>query len=57
MRSVEILEIFTLELDVFQRSESGKLGETKEGDNGVHEGMRCRGGVWITMKVDGESMG
>lgn len=57
MRSVEILEIFTLELDVFQRSESGKLGETEEGDNRVHEGMRCGGGVRITMKVDGESMG
>ena len=40
MRSVEILEIFSLELEVFQWNESGELGETEEGDNGVYEGMR-----------------
>jgi hypothetical protein len=40
VRSVEVLEVFSLELDVFQRDESGELGETEEGDNGVHEGMR-----------------
>ena len=57
MRSVEVLEIFALELDVFQWSEGGELGETEEGDNGVYEGMRCGGGVRITMEVDGESMG
>jgi hypothetical protein len=57
VRSVEILEIFALELDVFQWDESGELGETEEGDNGVHEGMRCGGGVRIAMDVDGESMG
>lgn len=57
MRSVEILEIFALELDVFQWSESGKLGETEEGDDGVYEGMRCGGGVRIAMDVDGESVG
>ena len=39
---VEVLEIFSLKLDVFQRSEGGKLGETEEGDDGVDEGMRCR---------------
>jgi hypothetical protein len=55
--SVEILEIFALELDVFQWNESGELGETEEGDDGVHEGMRCGGGVRIAMDVDGESMG
>ena len=57
MRSIEILEIFALELDVFQWGASGELGETEERDNGVHEGMRCGGGVWIAMDVDGESMG
>ena len=57
VRGVEVLEIFALELDVFQWGESGELGETEEGDDGVHEGMRCGGGVWIAMDVDGESMG
>lgn len=57
MGGVEVLEIFALELDVFQRGGSGELGEAEEGDDGVHEGMRCGGGVWITMDVDGESMG
>jgi len=57
VRSVEILEIFALELDVFQWNEGGELGETEEGDDGVHEGMRCGGGVWIAVDVDGESMG
>lgn len=57
MRSVEMLEIFALELDVFQWNESRELGETEEGDNGVHVGMRCGGGVRIAMDVDGESMG
>lgn len=57
MCSVEILEIFALELDVFQWSESRELGETEEGDNGVYEGMRCGGGVRIAMDVDGKSMG
>lgn len=57
MRSVEILEIVALELDVFHWSESGELGETEEGDNGMHEGMGCGGGVRIAMDVDGESMG
>ena len=57
MRGVEILEVFALELDVFQGGESGELREAEEGDNGVHEGMRCGGGVRITMDVDGKSMG
>jgi hypothetical protein len=57
VRSVEILEIVALELDVFHWSESGELGETEEGDNGMHEGMGCGGGVRIAMDVDGESMG
>jgi hypothetical protein len=57
VRSVEILEIFALELEVFQWSESGEFGETEEGDNGVHEGMGCGGGVRIAMDVDGESVG
>jgi hypothetical protein len=57
VRSVEILEIFALELDVFQWGESGESGETEEGDNGVHEGMRCGGGVRVAMGVDGESVG
>ena len=57
MRGVEILEVFALELDVFQGGESGELREAEEGDNGVHEGMRCGGGVRIAMDVDGESMG
>jgi hypothetical protein len=52
-----MLEIFALELDVFQWNESRELGETEEGDNGVHVGMRCGGGVRIAMDVDGESMG
>jgi hypothetical protein len=57
VRSVEILEIFALELDMFQWGESGELGEAEEGDDGVYEGMRCGGCVRIPMNVDGESMG
>jgi hypothetical protein len=40
VRSVEILEIFALELEVFQWNEGGESGETEERDNGVHERMR-----------------
>jgi hypothetical protein len=57
VRSVEMLEIFALELDVFRWGESGELGEAEKGDDGVYEGMRCRGGVRITMDVDEESIG
>ncbi len=57
MRSIEILEIFALELDVFQWGECGKLGETEEGDDGVDEGMCCGGGVRVAMDVNGESIG
>ena len=57
VRSVEMLEIVALELEVFQWSKSGELGETEEGDNGMYEGMRRGGGVRIAMDVDGESMG
>jgi hypothetical protein len=30
--SIEVLEVFSLELDVFERGESGKSRETEEGD-------------------------
>ena len=56
MGGVEVLEVFTLELDVFQRGESGKSRETEEGDDGMDKGMRCGGGMRIAMDVDGESM-
>ena len=42
MGGVEVLEIFSLKLDVFQRSEGSKLGEAEDGDDGVDEGMHCR---------------
>lgn len=57
MRGVEVLEVFALELDVFQWGESGELGEAEEGNDRVHEGMGCGGGVRISMDIDGESMG
>ena len=56
MGGVEVLEIFSLELDVFQRSEGGELRETEEGDDGVDKRVRCGGGMRIAMDVDGESM-
>lgn len=42
MGSVEVLKIFSLQLDVFQRGEGGELGEAEEGDDGVDKGMCCR---------------
>jgi hypothetical protein len=54
---VEVLEVFPLKLDVFQRSEGGELREAEEGDDGVDEGMRCGRGMRIAVDVDGESMG
>lgn len=56
VRGIEIFEIFALELDVFQRYEGGKLGETEERDDGVHEGMHRGGGMGIAMDVDWESV-
>jgi hypothetical protein len=41
---------------VFQRYEGGKLGETEERDDGVHEGMHRGGGMGIAMDVDWESV-
>lgn len=56
MRGVEVFEIFALELDVFQRCEGGKLGETEERDDGVDVGMHRGGGMGIAMDVDWESV-
>ena len=51
MRCVETFEVFSLKLDVFQRSEGGESGVT-EGDDGVDERMRRGGGMRIAMDVD-----
>ncbi len=56
VRGVEILEVFALELDVFQRGEGGESGETEEGDDGMDKGMRRGGGMRIAMGVDWESV-
>jgi hypothetical protein len=40
---IEILEVFSLELDMFQRGECGKLRETEEGDGRVEkDALRVR---------------
>jgi hypothetical protein len=57
VRGVQILEIFSLELDVFERGEGGELGETEKGDDGMDEGMRRGRGMRITMDVDWEPVG
>jgi hypothetical protein len=53
---IEVLEVFSLELDVFQRGEGGESRETEEGDDGVDEGMRCGGGVRIAVDIGGKSV-
>jgi hypothetical protein len=54
--SVEILEIFALKLDVFQRCEGRELGKTEKGDDGVDEGVHRGGGMRIAVDVDWESV-
>ena len=56
MGGVEVLEVFSLELDVFQRGEGGESRETEEGDDGVDKGMRCGGGVRIAVDIGGKSV-
>lgn len=57
MRGIEILEVFALELYVFQRDEGGESGETEKGDDGVDEGVRGGRGMRITVDVDWEPVG
>jgi hypothetical protein len=50
---IEILEVFSLELDMFQRGECGKLRETEEGDGRVEKGCIAGGACglpWILMR-------
>ncbi len=56
MRRVEILEILALELDVFQRSEGGKMSETIKRYNGMNERMGRGGCMRITMNINRESV-
>ena len=57
VRRVEVLEILALELDVFQRSEGGKMRETKKRYNRMNERMGRRGSMRIAMNIDRESVG
>ena len=56
VRRVEVLEIVALELDVFQRSEGGKVRETKKRYNGMNEWMGRGGSMRIAMNIDRESV-
>ena len=56
VRRVQVLEILSLELDVFQGSEGGKTREAEKRYNGMNERMGRGGSMRIAVNIDRESV-